>query len=134
MKGCFQRKEDLSAMQSELWKRSKLVESFLTAPYGMLKTIDKEGAFTTYPIGNNQKYFFEREEINRGVIQFITKHVNLLKNMNLLINDISVDTIFVDELFGKWFETGIEFGDLIKKIFWHEDGFTNPEKEYRLME
>jgi len=61
---CFQADNDCRAENSNIWKNHKVVESFLTAPYGMIKSVDMNGEFLTYETGNNQKYFMQRELIN----------------------------------------------------------------------
>lgn len=127
---CFQETDDLLADRSEIWKYHKIVESFLTAPYGMVKAVNTTGEFTTYNAGNNQKYFMERELINTGCNEFVMKYISLLRELDMI--EIPIDSVHVDKMFGNWFKTRIAFSSTVKKCFWHEDGFINTGREYSL--
>lgn len=132
MIACFQDKDDLKAEKSCIWKNHKLVESLYTAPYGMVKSVDAYGNFETYPLGNNQKHFIEREQINEGINEFINEYIDIYKGVELDICAHKLDQKFTDALFGVFFGGDIVYGEAIKKCFWHEDGFINSAKEYSL--
>lgn len=129
---CFQKEDDCLAETSALWKNHKIVESFFTAPYGMMKSMNRFGEFITYETSNNQKYFIQRELINEGCNEYIADYVQLLKKIKIPFEKIETDSIFVDVLFGNWFQNKIAYSSTIKKCFWHEDGFINSDKEVSL--
>lgn len=129
---CFQDMEDLKAEKSQIWRNHKIVESFYTAPYGTVRSVDKYGNVETFPPGNNQKFFAEREEMNIGIGEFISDYVKLIRELDLDIFDIKADSKFADILFGIFFEGNIAYGEKIKRCFWHEDCFINSSKEYGL--
>lgn len=129
---CFQDKEDMRAEKSCIWRNHKLIESFYTAPYGMVKSIDESGNFETYLPGNNQRHFIEREQMNAGVIEFISEYIELYTGVELDLCAQTLDHKFTDALFGVFFDGDIVYGEAIKNCFWHEDGFINSSKEYSL--
>lgn len=132
MISCFQSENDCYAEKSAIWKNHKIVESFLTAPYGTMKSTNDFGEFITYESGNNQKYFMQRELINVGCNEYIADYIQLLKNLKMQPEKIRIDPVFIDCIFGNWFEGEIIFSDTIRKCFWHEDGFINSNKEVSL--
>lgn len=132
MISCFQEKEDLKAEKSCIWKNHKLIESLYTAPYGMVKSVDKYGNCETYSSGNNQEHFIEREQINAGINEFIDEYIEICEEIGLDIWSFERDSKFTDTLFGVFFGSDIAYGEKIRKCFWHEDGFINSSKEYSL--
>lgn len=132
MAACFQGEEDCLAEKSEIWRNHKIVESLFTAPYGMVKTVDDSGEFVFYETGKNQKYFVNRELINQGCNEYMACYVHLLEKLNIRYDVIRVDPIFIDSMFGNWFQGGISYSESIKECFWHEDGFINSGKEKSL--
>lgn len=132
MIACFQEEDDLKAERSCIWKNHKLIESFYTAPYGMVKSVDEYGNFETYPSGNNQKHFMEREQINAGVNEFISEYIKVCKEIGLDLYFHEWDPKFADTLFGVFFSGDIAYGEIIRNCFWHEDGFINSAREYSL--
>ncbi len=132
MIACFQEENDLKAEKSHIWKNHKLIESLYTAPYGMVRSIDEYGNFETYPSGNNQKHFVEREQINAGIQEFISEYIKMYEEIGFDMQSSETDPQFTDTLFGVFFDGDILFGETIKKCFWHEDGFINSSKEYSL--
>lgn len=129
---CFQSENDCFAEKSAIWKKHKIVESFLTAPYGTMKSTNDFGEFITYESGNNQKYFMQRELINVGCNEYISDYIQLLKRMKIQPDKIKTDPVCIDRIFGSWFENEIAFSSDIRKCFWHEDGFINSNKEVSL--
>lgn len=128
---CFQKDIDTTAENSNIWKNHKIVESFFTAPYGMMKCINREGNVVTYENSNNQKHFLERELINQGCNEFATEYISLINKLNLSF-EILIDPVFIDKIFGVWFTNKVCFSETIKTCFWHEDDFINTDKEYSL--
>ena len=129
---CFQSENDCFAEKSAIWKNHKIVESFLTAPYGTMKSVNGFGEFFTYESGNNQKYFTQRELINEGCNEYIADYIQLLKKLKIQTEKITIDPACIDCIFGCWFENEVTYSPVIRKCFWHEDGFINSNKEVSL--
>lgn len=127
---CFQK--DKKAETSMIWKNHKIVESLLTAPYGMMNCMAESGEIISFDSGSNQKNFLERELINVGIKEFIGEYVVLLNGLEIASEDVEADTIVADKLFGTWFMGDKSYSESIKKCFWHEDGFINGNQEYSL--
>ena len=77
MKACFQKPDDKTAEHSEVLKRMIFLESYLTAPYGMVREVTSEGKFITAKSRGNQKCFDRKEKINDGVRQYIQDYIEL---------------------------------------------------------
>lgn len=127
---CFQ--TDKTAEKSMIWKNHKIVESLLTAPYGMMNCVEESGEITAFEIGENQKNFMERELINSGIRGFIKDYVLMLNKLGLSVDKIEPAPITVDKVFGAWFMGDKAYSESIKRCFWHEDGFMNGNREYSL--
>ncbi len=120
MKACFQKAGDRTGNGSRVLKKQIYLESFLTAPYGMIKEIDGAGNFLCAPAGKNQKYFKEKEEINEGVIQFIADYIERFGNM-----EIALDTEYADKYYGDCFDGTMEFSEEVKKSFYNDNAMMN---------
>lgn len=133
---CYQGENDKMAANSYVWKNHKIIESFLTAPYGMMKYMDSSGEVVTFDNGKNQQHYAERELMNQGCIDFISEYVHLLEQLSVpicdLVSAITIDPLFIDKLFGIWFTNNVTYSENIKKCFWHEDDFISSAKEYSL--
>lgn len=127
---CFQK--DKTAEQSMLWKNHKIVESLLTAPYGMMNCMEENGEIISFDSGGNQRNFMERELINDGIKEFIQEYVELLDKLGIASEDVEPEPIVIDKIFGTWFIGDKSYSESIKKCFWHEDGFINGNQEYSL--
>ena len=130
MMPCFQ--NDKRAEQSMIWKNHKIVESLLTAPYGMMNCMEENGEIISFDVGGNQRNFMERELINDGIKEFIWEYVEVLNKLGVMSEDVELDPVGVDKIFGTWFMGDKSYSDSIKKCFWHEDGFINGNQEYSL--
>lgn len=113
---CFQSEQDQVAADSEIKKGDLWIESFLTAPYGMIKSIGKNGEFICVPDGMNQKYFKEREIINQGVCEFIHDFLKLVPGE---ISDLN--ETFIDSFFGQYIKDHMELSRELKKIFYYDN-------------
>ncbi len=120
MRACFQREEDFTGENSQVLKRQIYLESFLTAPYGMVKAVDAQGEFVCASPGGNQKHFQEKEEINRGVKAFLGEYVKRFGTFRLV-----PDTKFIDVYYGYCFGGGMEFADEVKRGFYNDNGMMN---------
>lgn len=106
---CFQEDDDKKAERSMVFKMGMLIESFLTAPYGMIKKVDNDGKMICSEEKTNQKYFDERVKINEGIKLFMDDMVTL--------GTTNIDTRFTDALYGLMMGGGCELSDNLKKIF-----------------
>lgn len=59
-------------------RRSLQFESVYTAPHGMVKSCDENGAFSFEAPGGNQARFTDKERINNGVRMFMEDMLSLL--------------------------------------------------------
>ena len=120
MRACFQKQEDLSGTESMVLKKQIYLESFLTAPYGMVKAVDENGDFVCADRKKNQEHFYEKEEINRGVRQFICDYIKMFGKFR-----IKLDIDFIDWYYGFCFSGALEFDDSVKKSFYNDNAMMN---------
>ena len=79
MKGCFQYGYDNLAEKSLAKKKNMHIETFLTAPYGMIKYIDDNGNVVCEADKKNQLNFEIKEDVNSGVQEFISDYISIYK-------------------------------------------------------
>lgn len=120
MTACFQKVEDATGENSQVLKKQIYLESFLTAPYGMVKAVDGEGNFVCTDKKKNQEHFQDKEEINRGVKQFICDYIGLFKEFK-----IKPDIEFTDRFYGYCFSGALEFDDTVKSSFYNDNAMMN---------
>ncbi|MDE7019193.1 MAG: HAD-IA family hydrolase [Lachnospiraceae bacterium] len=120
MVGCFQKKEDVTGENSQILKKMIFLESFLTAPYGMVKAVDKEGNFICAEKKKNQEYFQDKIEINQGVKQFIYDYWKAFGEFS-----ISPNCEFIDWYYGYCFSGAVEFTEDIKRSFYNDNAMMN---------
>lgn len=120
MRACFQSEEDSAGENSHVLKRQIYLESFLTAPYGMIKAIDAQSNFVCALSGGNQRHFDDKREINEGVKQFISDYISRFGTFQL-----HPDTDFVDKFYGHCFGGNMEFGDAVKRSFYNDNAMMN---------
>jgi FMN phosphatase YigB (HAD superfamily) len=120
MTACFQKADDPAGEKSGILRQQIYLESFLTAPYGMVKAVDGEGNFLCAEKKKNQEYFREREEINRGVQAFMDEYVRLFGDFHL-----RPTVEFTDWYFGHCLGGAVEFSECIKKSFYNDNAMMN---------
>lgn len=120
MTACFQSADDPTGENSQVLKRMIYLESFLTAPYGMVKAVDKFGQLICAEPRKNQRYFPERETINRGVKQFMQDYVRRFGEFRLHANPM-----FADCFFGHCMGGALEFAESVKQIFYNDNAMMN---------
>lgn len=113
---CFQLNSDKTGEDSGVLKYQIYLESFLTAPYGMVKGVSEDGGFICGTKRRNQIHFDDKLEINEGVKAFIKAYVNAFGNI-----DLKIDQAFVDEYYRSCFEGGIEFDEDVKRSFYNDN-------------
>lgn len=116
---CFQAAGDMRAEQSNIMRRDIFVESFLTAPYGMIKYLDEKFDFICAPDGSNQKFFQERMIINRGICDFMRDYLELMGE------DAELSPEFVDRFFGEYVAGHMELSDELKNVFYFDNAFVH---------
>lgn len=120
MEACFQEEGDATGEDSWVYKKQIYLESFLTAPYGMVKAVDDKGAFVCAKKRNNQMRFSDKEEINRGVKSFIRDYVRSFWDLNIRLN-----IKFADNFYGHCFGGALEFSDAVKSSFYNDNAMMN---------
>ena len=131
MIACFQKKNDSRANESELFKRALITESFLTAPYGMIQKVNRDGSFICSEDRENQKHFETKRRMNEGVKNFIREFFEDIPDKTL--SHIEADPIFADKLFGCWFDGGCEMSQEIKDSFWSDNDMVQ-KREFKIFE
>ncbi len=120
MTACFQEKKDFTGKNSQVLKKMIYIESFLTAPYGMIKAVDKNGEFIYSSSKKNQDFFRDKIEMNQGVKQFISDYINWFGEF-----DIDLNLGFIDWLYGYFMGGAIEFSEEVKKSFYNDNAMMN---------
>ena len=116
MISCFQDEDDLLAERVGLYKLALFVESFLTAPYGMIKAVDENGNFICSKNGMNQILFDVRERMNEGVCRFMKEYMYLMDGTMGSLNEE-----FVDDFFGQLAEEHMELSKELQKVFYYDN-------------
>ncbi len=120
MKACFQKSDDLKAERSGILRYSVCIESLLTAPYGMIKGVDAEGAIACAKGGMNQELFQDKEEIFSGASDFMKDFV-----MSFGQAGLKPDPLFVDSYFGACMDGGIHFETDVTRSFYNDNAMMN---------
>lgn len=120
MTACFQKAEDPTGENSQVLKKQIYLESFLTAPYGMVKAVDDKGNFICADKKKNQECFQDKKEINRGVKQFICDYIELFKEFRMNLN-----IEFADCYYGHCLSGAVEINDAVKSGFYNDNGMMN---------
>lgn len=81
MKGCFQYGKDYIEEKSLVKKKNMHIETFLTAPYGMVRYIDENGNVICEPDKKSQKNFEIKQSVNSGVLEFICDYIDIYKSL-----------------------------------------------------
>lgn len=77
LRSCFNGVDDPEAKESFVKKKSAFLESFLTAPYGMIRYINESGKFICEPDKKNQKNFSVKEQVNAGILNYMEDYLAL---------------------------------------------------------
>ena len=125
MYACFQQKKDLFAEESSIHNKCLMLESFLTAPYGMISGIDKNGEPICEKKRDNQIFFADKEEINDGIKEFIMDVNSLFELEKYQI--MEQDCIFFDKWYGLWSEETSCLQEEIKRSFYNDNALVHRE-------
>lgn len=96
IKACFQHEDDPGGKKSPIRQNSAYLESFLTAPYGMIKYLDEDGNLICESNKTNQKMFDIKEQINEGAKSFIQDMIDINRGNIDIINRDIVNEIYKD--------------------------------------
>lgn len=120
MAGCFQKKDDVTGENSQILRKMIFLESFLTAPYGMIRAVDKDGNFVCADKKKNQECFQDKIEMNQGVKQFIYDYWKIFGEYV-----ISPDCEFADRYYGCCFSGALNFAENVKQSFYNDNAMMN---------
>lgn len=120
MDGCFQKSDDIAGEKSQILKKMIYLESFLTAPYGMVKAVDAEGNFICALKKKNQEHFQDKVEMNQGVKGFIHDYWEIFG-----IYENCPDLEFIDWYYGYCFGGALEFSRSVKNSFYNDNAMMN---------
>ena len=95
MYACFQYGDDYTAEKSFARKKNMYIETFITAPHGMIRYIDNQGKMICKPDGKSQEYFDIKEKVNCGAVDFIVDYMNIYKTV-LTVNSMEYIKLMQD--------------------------------------
>ena len=81
MEGCFQYGDDYTAEKSIASNKNMYIETFITAPHGMIRYIDDRGNAVCQPDRKGQKNFNVKEKVNCGAVDFIKDYISIYKTI-----------------------------------------------------
>lgn len=116
---CFQTADDVRAEQSSIMRRDIFVESFLTAPYGMIKYLDEKFNYICAPDGSNQKTFDKRNIMNQGVCDFMRDYLELMGD------NAELSPRFADRFFGEFVDGHLELNEQLRNVFYFDNAFVH---------
>ena len=92
-KACFNDISLPNGRDGKVGQKSMFLESFLTAPYGMIRYIDSNCKFVCEKPKKNQRNFDRKIEVNEGVLEYMDDYMSLASPLGLQTPDIA-DYIF----------------------------------------
>lgn len=127
MAACFQTQEDRKAANSNIYQRLLVLESFMTSPKGMVRSIDESGFI--YDEGKeNQKNFPARLKVNAGVEHYLQDLLKLFdKGMILGDSEFPLDSIAIDRWYGIMLD-GMEVTEQVKETFYNDNALVHREQ------
>ena len=120
MKGCFQEKSDLSGKHCNINQYADFLESFYTAPNGMVMYIGEDGQPVYGETMSNQKHFGIRCDMEKGIFGFFEEIVDVYRDLGL--NIYETDELFADQLFGIYMQDGFIPTDTMRRSFFYDNG------------
>ena len=112
-------------------RRSLQFESVYTAPHGMVKSCDENGAFSFESPGGNQARFTDKERINNGVRMFMEDMLSLLGCERL--EDALLSCACSDWIYESIFSGSCDFSQEIRSSYVNENVLTNAD-EFPIMD
>lgn len=90
-KACFNDISLPNGRDGKVGQKSMFLESFLTAPYGMIRYIDSNCKFVCERPKKNQRNFDRKIEVNEGVLEYMDDYMSLAAPLGLQTPDIADD-------------------------------------------
>lgn len=120
MKGCFPGRQELDGKDSSIYKNAAFIESFFTAPNGMLECIEEDGRKRYAGIKQNQRTFNIRLDMLEGIYECLKDIIDFCSLYDIDINP--EDIYFMDKLYGIFMNNGFEPTDKMKASFFYDNG------------
>lgn len=120
MMACFQTSDDSKALKSSVYNKLLFLESFLTAPYGMVYEVGPDGKFNCKEGRRNQKSFKSKETIFEGVKRFIRDYKELYDGYGF-----AIDIGFCQTWYDYCFSSKVELSYEVKNSFYNDNAFMN---------
>ena len=124
MHACFNDAQDPHGDRSALKKKGAFMESFLTAPYGMIRFVDEKGECVTEQAKMNQVHFAVKEEVNEGAMDYLRDELALLGRDGCA----GTDAPLVGETYAAILSHGIEVAPEILKGFYFDNDMTGSKE------
>ena len=74
---CYNDASDPTPARNPIKQKSAFMESFLTAPYGMIRFVDDDGSLVCEPDKSNQRHFDVKRQVNAGIQRYMRDFVRL---------------------------------------------------------
>lgn len=120
MEGCF---GNDTCEESSLHKYSNFLESFFTAPHGMLVRIKDDGSKVYAENMSNQQFFDTRVKMNNGILKFIQDMIAGQGGDE--ISNLITNERFADQLFEVFMDGGFEPSQQMKESFFFDNGLVD---------
>ncbi len=113
---CFQREDDVLAETCNVLKSQLWIESFLTAPYGMIQAVDRDGKYICDQEGMNQKYWECRTRIYDGICEMEKEYIDSFDGDMRRLKPVFAECFWEEVVAGR-----IVLSDSLKKVFFHDN-------------
>ena len=113
---CFQKKDDALAETCNVYKSRLWIESFLTAPYGMMKAVDHNGKYICDQEGMNQKYWECRKRIYDGICEMEKDYLDIFDGDMRELKPAFAECFWKEVVAGR-----IDLSDSLKKVFFYDN-------------
>lgn len=120
MYGCFQGEIPESRM---VHKQAQFLESYFTAPHGMLCYIDCDGLPVYAPPMSNQVYFYVRQEMQEGIKDFFLHIYQVCSECEITADE--GDWYWSDATLGVGMDHGYDVTEDMKRGFYFDNGAVN---------
>ncbi|MDO4188985.1 MAG: hypothetical protein Q4D29_08325 [Lachnospiraceae bacterium] len=128
MKGCFQDREDLEAKNSVLKKKNMVLETFLTAPHGMVRYFDRNGRVVCEENKKSQHHFDIKIRVNTGILRYIQQYLTIVNTDAIKCEANMGVEVTLFELF---LNGAVDYADNILDGFYFDNDFCG-SKEVKL--
>ncbi len=116
MKGCFCWNEGTS---SSIYKNAPFIESFFTAPNGMMECVNDDGTIRHRADGENQRHFHVREEMAEGIVDYIREVERIRKDTGISYEGSSD---WADKAFAVLMQGAFEPTPRMREGFFYDNG------------